>query len=147
MKIFLGADHRGFDLKEKIKSYLKELGYEFEDMGAFKYEIDDDYPDFAQAVGNSVVANNRSRGILICGSGIGIAVAANKINGVRAGTALRPKQAAAAVNDEDLNILALAADFLNEDEAKEIIKIFLEVKFSEEKRYKRRIDKIKKIES
>ena len=79
---------------------------------------------------------------MICGSGIGIAIAANKTKGIRAGTALKPEQARAAVNDEDLNILALSADFLNEDEAREIVKVFLETKFSGEERHKRRIEKI-----
>ncbi len=142
MKIFLGADHRGFELKEKLKNFLTGLGYEFEDLGAFEYNKDDDYPDFAKAVARKVVESPKNRGILICGSGIGIAVAANKIKGIRAGTILKPKQAGAAVNDEDLNILALTADFLNEAEVREIVKTFLETKFSGEERHKRRIEKI-----
>lgn len=142
MKIFLGADHRGFELKEKLKDFLTGLGYEFEDLGAFEYNKDDDYPDFAKAVARKVAESPENRGILICCSGIGIAVAANKIKGIRAGTILKPKQARAAVNDEDLNILALAADFLSEDEAREIVKTFLETKFSNEERHRRRIKKI-----
>jgi ribose 5-phosphate isomerase B len=140
--IYIGSDHRGFELKNKIKKFLEELGYEFEDLGAFEYNKGDDYPDFAQAVAKKVFVDSGSRGILICGSGIGIAIAANKTKGIRAGTALKPDQARAAVNDEDLNILALSADFLKEDEVREIVKVFLETKFSGEERHKRRIEKI-----
>lgn len=142
--IYLGADHRGFELKEKLKPFLRDLGFDYQDLGASIYNKEDDYPDFAKLVGEKVAADLGSKGILICGSGIGIAIAANKIKGVRAGTALKSEQAAAAVNDEDLNILALSADFLNEDEAKKIVKTFLETKFSGEERHKRRIEKIEK---
>ena len=143
--IYLGADHRGFGLKEKLKDLLTGLGYKFEDLGAFEYDKDDDYPDFAKAVAKKVAASPENRGILICGSGIGIAISANKIKGIRAGTILKPKQAEAAVNDEDLNILALAADFLNEGEVREIVKTFLETKFSGEERHKRRVNKIDQL--
>lgn len=140
--IYLGADHRGFELKEKLKIFLAGLDYEYEDLGASIYNKEDDYPDFAKLVGEKVAENPENRGILICGSGVGIAVAANKIKGVRAGTILKPEQARAAVNDEDLNVLALGADYLTEDQAKEIVRTFLETKFSGEERHKRRIWKL-----
>ena len=143
--IYIASDHRGFQLKERIKLYLKELGYAYEDLGASIYNKEDDYPDFAKLVGERVAENPENRGILICGSGVGIAVSANKIKGIRAGTILKPEQARAAVNDEDLNILSLAADYLSEDEAREIVKTFLETKFSGEERHKRRIEKINLI--
>ena len=142
--IYLGADHRGYALKEKIKKFLEELGHDVHDLGALEYNKDDDYPDFAKAVAEKVVTNPESRGILICGSGIGIAIAANKIKGIRAGTAAAPAQAKAAVNDEDLNILCLSADYLpNADvAAKEIVEAFVDAKFSGEERHVRRIGKI-----
>jgi ribose 5-phosphate isomerase B len=143
--IYLGADHRGFEMKNKIKKFLEELGYAYEDLGASIYNKEDDYPDFAKAVAKKVstdAGRRLNRGILICGSGVGIAVSANKIRGVRAGTILKPEQVRAAVNDEDLNILSLAADFLSEEEAKEIVRTFLETKFSGQERHKRRIEKI-----
>jgi ribose 5-phosphate isomerase B len=142
--IYLGADHRGFELKEKLKPFLRDLGFDYQDLGASIYNKEDDYPDFAKLVGEKVAANAGEKGILICGSGVGIAVAANKIKGIRAGTILKPEQARATVNDEDLNILSLGADYLSEDEAKEIVKTFLETKFSNEERHKRRIEKIEK---
>ena len=144
--IYLGADHRGYELKEKAKQWLAELGYQYEDCGAFAYNKDDDYPDFATAVAQKVSAEAGNRGILFCGSGIGVAVAANKIKGIRAGTAAGPKQIKSAINDEDLNIVAISTDHTDENTVKEIIKTFLETKFSEEERHVRRINKIKQLE-
>jgi len=144
--IYIGSDHRGYELKEKAKEWLKEFGYECEDMGAQELNKDDDYPDFAKAVADKVVQNDTARGILVCGSGIGVAIAANKIKGIRAGTAMKPEQVRASVNDEDLNVLAISADYTDEEQIKEIIKTYLEAKFSGEERHIRRINKIKELE-
>ncbi len=144
--IYLATDHRGYELKEKIKLWLKEWGYTYEDMGAFKYDKDDDYPDFAKAVGEKVAAESGARGILICGSGVGVVITANKIKGIRAGTAINAKQIKDSVNDEDTNILGISADYLS-GEAEEIIKTFLETKFSGQERHIRRINKIKELEN
>lgn len=144
--IYLGADHRGFKLKEKIKSWLSSWGYEYEDCGAFEYNKDDDYPDFAKAVAEKVAAGSGSKGILICGSGIGVAIAANKVKGIRAGTAAKPEQIKASVNDEDLNVLTISADYTGEAEAQEIIKTFLETQFSGAERHIRRVNKINEME-
>lgn len=146
MKIYLGADHRGFELKEKIKTWLSEWGYEYEDCGAFAYDKDDDYPDFAKSVAQKVAQNPQSRGILICGSGVGVAIVANKIKGVRAGTAINAKQIKDSVSDEDTNVLAISADYISENDAMEIVKSFLETEFFGEERHIRRINKIKEIE-
>ncbi len=146
--IYLGADHRGFELKEKIKTWLSEWGYQYEDLGALEYNKDDDYPDFAKAVAEKVIGVDAegNRGILICGSGIGVAIAANKIKGIRAGTAISAEQLHDSVNDEDTNVLALSADYLSEEQAQTIAKSFLETKFSGEERHVRRINKIKALE-
>src|SRR3990167_9269690 len=121
-KIFIGSDHRGFELKEKIKNWLSEWDYEFEDCGAHEYNKYDDYPDFATAVAKSVLGHavSKSRGILICGSGVGVTIAANRFKGIRAGLAINPNQIRDSVNDENTNILALSADYTPEAEAKEI---------------------------
>lgn len=145
--IFIGADHRGYNLKEIIKSWLSPWGYSFEDLGAFELNKNDDYPDFADAVAKKVVEGKGNRGILICGSDVGITIAANKIKGIRAGGATIPEQIAAAVRDDDINILTLGADFLSEEQAKNILKIFLETKFSGEERHLRRINKITNLEN
>ncbi len=148
--IYIGADHRGYELKEEIKKFLYELDYQYEDMGAFEYDKNDDYPDFATAVANAVALSLSkgadSKGIVICGSGIGIAVAANKVKGVRAGTAYNPDQIQAAVNDEHLNVLALSSDFSSEEVAKEIVKAFLDTPLGQDERYLRRLKKIEKLE-
>lgn len=144
---YLGSDHRGFQLKEKLKNFLTEWGYDYEDMGPFGYNKDDDYPNFGEAVARKVASDKGSKGILICGSGVGIGIAANKIDGVRAGTISESEQARASVHDEDLNVLSLSADFLSGETAIEIAKAFLEAKYGKEERYERRLEEIKNIES
>ena len=148
--IYLGADHRGYELKKKAKQWLEDWGYAYEDCGAFEYNKDDDYPDCAKAVAEEVVGTagdtENNRGILFCGSGIGVCIAANKIKGVRAGTATSSKQIKAAVSDEDLNIVAISSDYTDEKTAKNVIKTFLETKFSGEERHIRRINKINNLE-
>lgn len=142
MKIFIGADHRGFELKEKMKGYLEDLGYQVEDLGNKILDNDDDYPDYGIMVGKAVVENN-GMGIVICGSGEGIAISSNKIPGVRCALAWNTEVAKQSREHLDANVLALPADFLSEEEAKVIVKVFLETKFSEEERHKRRIWKLK----
>ncbi len=144
--IYSGADHRGYELKEKIKSWFLAWGYEYEDCGATEYNKDDDYPDFSIAVAIRVTADLDSKGILICGSGIGVAIAANKIKGIRAGTATSMEQVRASVSDENLNVLAISANYTDESQAEQIIKTFLETKFSDAERHVRRINKIKELE-
>ena len=144
--IYLASDHRGFKLKEKIKEWLKEWGYEYEDMGALEYDKDDDYPDFAELAARRVAAEPDSKGILICGSGIGVAVAANKIKGIIAGTMTNSEQTKASVSDENTNIICLTADYSSEDNNKQIARTFLESEFSGSERHIRRLNKIKKLE-
>ena len=143
-KIFIGSDHRGFELKEKVKGWLSEWGYEPEDCGAYEYNKDDDYPDYAQAVARSVLGHgvSKSRGILICGSGVGVAITANRFKGIRAALGFNPNQIRDSVNDEDANILAISANYTQENEVREIVKSFLETKFSGEERHIRRINKL-----
>ena len=144
--IFIGSDHRGFELKEKLKDQLTEWGYDYEDVGPFEYNKDDDYPDFAELVGQGVVSGEGNRGVLICGSGIGVCITANKIKSVRAGTMANPEQTKASVSDEDTNVLCLSADYTNEATSMEIAKTFLETRFSGEERHVRRVGKIKNLE-
>lgn len=144
MKLFIGADHRGFSLKEKAKSWLAE--HDVEDMGAYTLDPKDDYTLYAEKVA-SMVADNNGRGILMCGSGVGVDVAANKFDGVRASIGKSPAQVKAGRADDDMNILVIAADYTKENEAKEMIKAFLETKFSGKARHKRRLKDIEKIEA
>ena len=145
--IYIGADHRGFNLKETLKVYLKELNYGCEDLGASELIPDDDYPEYALAVAQKVAEDlENNRGILICGSGIGVDIVANKIKGVRSALCFDAKQAQASRNDDNTNVLSLPADFILEDLAKEIVETWLETPFSGGENYVRRIEKIKKIE-
>jgi len=144
--VYIGADHRGFYLKEKIKEWLMAWEYECRDLGAESYDQNDDYPDIAFKVGGKVVADN-GKGVLICGSGVGVCVAANKMKGIRAGVCLTERQVFSGRNDDDMNILCLNADIVAEEENQAILKAFLETPFGSEERYVRRINKIKEYET
>jgi RpiB/LacA/LacB family sugar-phosphate isomerase len=146
MKIYIGADHRGFNLKGKIKSWLFEWNHEFEDLGAFMLDPKDDYTVFASLVAKKVAKEKDSFGILICGSGVGVDVVANKFDGIRAAVAKSVDQIKAGRHDDDMNTLVIAADFTKEKEAKDIVKVFLETKFGKEVRYEKRLEEIKEIE-
>lgn len=142
MKIYIGSDHGGYQLKEELKGYLKELGYEVEDMGAHTLDPNDDYPDFVFPAAEAVAKNPGSVGIVIGRSGNGEVMAANKVKGIRAALCWNEEVARLARKDNDANVLSLGADFVSVGEAKKIVKTFLETPFSEEERHKRRIEKI-----
>lgn len=146
MKIYLGADHGGYKLKEEIKSWLKDWGHEFQDMGAANYILDDDYPDYAWPVGLKVGNEPKALGILACRSGQGECIVANKAKGVRAAIAWNEKSAEAARHDDDANVLCLPADYILLDDAKKIVHAFLTTKFGKDERYHRRVDKVRKID-
>jgi ribose 5-phosphate isomerase B len=147
MHIVIGADHRGFALKRELISWLETQGHSVEDAGALIEDSGDDYPDFGAEVGYRVSQNDGARGVVICGSGIGITIAAGKVSGIRAGTGSTPAQVRAARADEDLNVLGLSSDIVDGDAAKAIIVAFLETPFSNEPRHLRRIEKLTDIES
>ncbi len=143
MIIYLGADHRGFKIKEALKPFLKELGHEVVDLGNDHLDEADDYPDFANVVAGKVSQNPETdKGILICGSGIGMAMAANKFENVRAVQADKIEEAILSRKDNDANVLSLSGNSLSEQEIKEITKVWLETPFSGEERHERRIKKI-----
>ncbi|MBI4050229.1 MAG: RpiB/LacA/LacB family sugar-phosphate isomerase [Candidatus Doudnabacteria bacterium] len=145
--IYIGADHRGFKLKEAIKKWFGEQNINFEDLGAKELDPNDDYPIIAKAVAEKVIANVENRGILICGSGAGVCIVANKIKGIRAAEAWNPEIAKAARNDDNANVLCLSAGALSLEEVKSIARIFLDTSFGGAERYKRRLQQIEDIES
>lgn len=147
MKVFIGADHRGFELKSKLIAWLGSYDYQVEDCGAFQYEQTDDYPDFAKVVSEKVVAEKGSRGIVICGGGSGVVMAANKIKGVRCTLGFKNDQIKAGRIDDDVNILAIASDFTDEGSAQEIVRTFLETEFDPSEKHARRIEKLTALES
>ena len=146
MKVYLGSDHRGYQLKEKIFQWLVNEGYLVEDYGAYEFDPDDDYTVYGEKVGSIVASNKDYRGILLCGSGVGVDVVANKFDGVRASIGKEVGQVKAGRKDDDMNVLVIAADFTKSDEAKKMVKVFLKTKFNSVERHKRRIEEIKRIE-
>lgn len=148
MLIYIGADHRGFKLKESIKKAIQNQGYQLVDVGNEMYQEDDDYVDYAVLVAKAVQEEPFTRkGILICGSGAGMDIVANKFKGVRSVLGCNSDQVFSARNDDDVNVLCLAADFLDEDEALKIAKSFLTAPFSGENKFRRRIQKISDLEN
>lgn len=144
--IFIAADHGGFNLKKKIVKFLEKEGWLVGDLGPFKFNPGDDYPDYGFALGKKVALKKGTKGVLLCLSGIGMSVVANKVKGVRAALCLNPVQAQKAREHNDANVLVLAADFTSLPKMKKIIKKFLETKFSGSQRHKRRLKKIEKFE-
>ena len=144
-KIIIGSDHAGFNLKSKIIIYLKELGYEVFDNGVNTTEPFD-YPYMAKEVAKKVAEGEFSKGILICGSGIGMSIAANKVKGVRCGRVTSIKDVIATRNDNDANVISFAG-YLNEDRVIRIIETFIETPAGNDERHLRRINKISKYEN
>jgi len=147
MKIYIGADHAGFLLKEKLKKFLETLGHEVDDLGAFQLDQNDDYPDFIIPVAKNVSGEPRSMGIILGGSGQGEAIVANKVVGIRSAVYYGGDLEIVRLSRQhnSANILSLGARFINEDEAKEAVKIFIETPFSIEERHIRRLDKVENI--
>lgn len=148
MIIYIGADHRGFKLKEYLAGILRNEGYEVADLGNTVLDPDDDYVDPAVAVGKKIsVEYQRARGLVICGSGVGVSVVANKFPNVRAALIATPDQAYDGRHDDDFNVLALAANFLEPEEAKKITLTWLTTEFAGDEKYQRRLDKIGRLEA
>lgn len=146
MKVYLGSDHGGYDLKEELKIWLAENNIGVKDMGAHTFDPGDDYPDFIFPVAEKVAEDSDSLGVIIGRSGNGEAIAANKLRGIRAALCLNEEMAKKAREHNNANILSLGADHISVDDAKKILKVFLETNFSNDERHVRRIEKIKKIE-
>jgi ribose 5-phosphate isomerase B len=145
--IYIGADHHGFELKAKINEWLKGRGYVFEDLGAYKYDAWDDYTDYAIQVGEKVAESpEKNWGILICGSGVGMSIAANKVKGIRAGLGFAADQVYVARKDDNINVLVLAADSTDELLAMQILSKFFETEYVKSESYMRRVDKIARYE-
>ncbi|MDP3727031.1 MAG: RpiB/LacA/LacB family sugar-phosphate isomerase [bacterium] len=147
MKIFLGADHRGFELKEKLKEWLTANGHDVHDLGAHRLDPADDYPDFAMAVAEKVAEDPAAnRGVLLCGSGTGMDVVANKVRGVRAAIAWSRDAAQHARERDDANVVSLAADWTPPETVREIVLTFIGTDFGRAERDVRRLEKIAAVE-
>jgi len=146
MRIAIGGDHAGFHAKEEVVAYLKELGHEIRDMGAYAFDPDDDYPDFTLAVAQAVASGEVDRGVMVCGSGVGASVAANKVLGVRAAMCHDTYSAHQGVEHDDMNVLCLGARIVGMELVRELLLAYLGAHFSGEERHKRRLEKVKAIE-
>lgn len=144
--IYIGSDHAGYELKEDVKKFLLEEGYEYTDMGNDNMVEDDDYPDFGHAVAKRVVTDGEARGIVLCGNAQGICIVANKVRGIRAATGFNEEVAKTARTDDNSNILCLPGRHLKAEEANQIVKTWIETPFSKEERHERRLGKLEDIE-
>jgi RpiB/LacA/LacB family sugar-phosphate isomerase len=146
MRLALGSDHAGFELKNRLAAQLREAGHEVLDVGTHD-TAPVDYPDFAAAVGNAVLQGQAERGILVCGSGVGASVAANKLPGIRAGLCHDHYSAHQGVEHDDMNVLVLGARVIGIEPARELASAFVNAKFTNEDRHLRRLQKVRELES
>ena len=145
VKIAIGSDHAGFPLKQEVKKHLQELRHKVVDIGTHNTDPVD-YPDFAEAVGRAVLAKKAEKGIVVCGSGVGASVAANKIPGVRAGLCHDTYSAHQGVEHDDMNVLVMGARIIGPALARELVEAFIGARFTKESRHVRRLNKVKAIE-
>jgi len=147
LRVALGADHGGFSLKTELLPWLKDQGCDVLDLGAHALDPADDYPDFSKLVAQTVASGDAPRGIIICGSGVGACITANKVPGVRAGTCHDTYSAHQGVEHDDMNILCLGARIIGIEVVKEVVAAFLGAKFSNEERHHRRLQKVLAVEA
>ncbi len=147
MRIVVGADHGGFPLKAEIIALVQKEGHEIVDVGAHSLDPMDDYPDFTRAVGRAIQLGEADRGIVVCGSGVGASVAANKMRGIRAGLCHDIYSAHQAVEHDNINVLCLGARIVGVEVAKELVRAFVNARFTGEERHARRLAKVDAMES
>ncbi|HEY1468964.1 MAG TPA: ribose 5-phosphate isomerase B [Candidatus Acidoferrum sp.] len=145
MKVVIGSDHAGFQLKNAMGDLVRSLGHEVLDVGAFN-ENPSDYPDFAEAVGRAILDGRAERGVLICGSGIGASVAANKLIGIRAGVCHDTYSGHQGVEHDNMNVLVMGSRVVGEKLAEDIVRAYLPAKFTNEERHVRRLAKVAALE-
>ena len=146
MKISIGADHAGYDMKQHLVEYIRQLGHNVHDVGTFEPGKPDDYPDYAILVAQDIRSGAAERGVLVCGSGVGVSVAANKFKGIRAAMCHDHYSAHQGVEHDDMNVLVLGARIIGQMTAEDATAAFLSAKFSGEERHVRRLNKVKGIE-
>jgi len=146
MKVVLGSDHAGVELKHDLLGYLRELGYETVNVGTDQSEPPVDYPDYAEKVAGAIRNGTADRGILVCGSGVGASVAANKVPGIRAGLTHDVYSAHQGVEHDDMNVMVLGSRVIGMQTARELAHAYLAANFTGEARHVRRLEKVKKLE-
>jgi ribose 5-phosphate isomerase B len=146
MKITIGADHAGYEMKRQLVEFIETLGHTVHDVGTFAPEKPDDYPDYAVLVAEDIRSGQAERGVLVCGSGVGVSVAANKFKGIRAGLCHDHYSAHQGVEHDDMNVLVLGSRIIGPMLAQDAVEAFLKASFSGEERHVRRLNKVKGIE-
>ena len=147
MRVAVGGDHAGFEMKTLVAEHVRALGHTVVDAGAYEYDALDDFPDFSEAVAVRVADGRAERGLMVCGSGVGASVAANKVRGVRAGLCHDTYSARQGVEHDDMNVVCIGARIIGEELAKEVVTAFLSARFIEgEEKYVRRLNKVLDIE-
>ena len=147
MRVVIGADHGGYALKDELKGFVESLGHEVIDAGAHELDPADDFPDFTKVVAESVVSSEAQRGIMICGSGVGASVAANKVKGIRASVCHDTYSAHQGVEHDDMNVLCLGSRIVGDQIATNLVDAFVSAEFVPEERYQRRLDKVLAMEA
>lgn len=146
MNIFIAADHRGFELKNKIIEYLQEKNIRIEDLGNYQFDPQDDYPLFARKVAQAVLQNPTEHvGIVICGSGVGVSIVANRFPGIRCAIGFQKEQVIHARENDHINVLSLPSEYIDFEKTKELIDVFLETKAKQEDKYIRRIKELDEV--
>lgn len=140
--IYITSDHGGFNLKEIVTKYVRELGVDITDLGPSQLIADDDYPDYIKVLTPKVSENTQNKGIVICRNGTGVSICANKFKGIRCALSWSVEHAKSTRNDDDTNVLALPADYIDDQTAKAVVKVWLETPFNLDERFIRRIKKI-----
>ena len=147
MRVVIGADHGGYALKDELKPFIEALGHEVADVGALELDPADDFPDFTAAVAAAVASGEAARGVMICGSGVGASVAANKVRGIRASVCHDTYSAHQGVEHDDMNVLCLGARIVGVELARELAAAFLSAQYEPEERFQRRLDKVLAMEA
>ena len=146
MKVAIGADHAGFDLKGEITAWLESQGHQVSDVGSYQMDPNDDYPDFAVAVAGSVLSGDTERGIVICGSGVGASITANKVKGIRACLCHDSYTARQGVEHDNMNVISIGGRVIGIELTKVVLEAFLDASFIQETRFQRRLDKLIQVE-
>ena len=146
MRIAVAGDHNGFTMKEAMVAHLDQAGHQVIDLGPESLDPDDDYPDYARVVAKAVVSGRADRGVLVCGSGVGASVAANKVPGIRASVCHDTYSAHQGVEHDDMNVLCLGARIIGLETAREAVDAFIAGRFTGEARHRRRLEKVRALE-
>ncbi len=146
MKVALAADHAGYELKQNLLAHLKQQGYDVLDLGTDTGDVPSDYPDFAERIANTILSGKAERGVLVCGSGVGASIAANKFHGIYAGLCHDTYSAHQGVEHDNMNVICVGSRVIGVELAREIVTCYLQAKFSGEERHVRRVGKVHAIE-